>query len=141
MCTWPGILWNKRMDYRCAVVKAITSSTDFQIERLQSIGYDEKNLNFSLPVLILVDNFPENDVRQLTERIMKRETKCVVLTTFPIEKSATNLSFEITPLRKLDENETRLVKDILINITSDAERRKEAEQVLEREKRFIWFAA
>lgn len=133
------ILWNKRMDYRCAVVKAITSSTDFQIERLQSIGYDERNLNFSLPVLILVDNFPENDVRQLTERIMKRETKCVVLTTFPIEKSATNLSFEITPLRKLDENETRLVKDILINITSDAGRRKEAEQVLEREKRFIWF--
>lgn len=133
------ILWNKRMDYRCAVVKAITSSTDFQIERLQSIGYDERNLNFSLPVLILVDNFPENDVRQLTERIMKRETKCVVLITFPIEKSATNSSFGITPLRKLDENETRLVKDILINITSDAERRKEAEQVLEREKRFIWF--
>lgn len=133
------ILWNKRMDYRCAVVKAITSSTDFQIEKLQSIGYDERNLNFSLPVLVLVDNFPENDVRQLTERIMKRETKCVVLTTFPIEKSATNSSFEITPLRKLDENETRLVKDILINITSDAERRKEAEQVLEREKRFIWF--
>ncbi len=133
------ILWNKRMDYRCAVVKAITSSTDYQVEKLQSIVYDEKNLNFSLPVLILVDNFPESDVRQLTERIMKRETKCVILTTFPIAKSATNSSFEITPLRKLDEDETRLVKDILINITSDTERRREAEQVLEREKRFIWF--
>lgn len=133
------ILWNKRMEYRCAVVKAVTSLTDFQITELQNFGYDERNLNFSLPVLILVDNFPENDVRQLTERITKRETKCVVLTTFPIEKQATNSSFEITPLRKLDENETRLVKDILINITSDAERRKEAEQVLEREKRFIWF--
>ena len=133
------ILWNKRVDYRCAVVKAITSSTDYQVEKLQSILYDERNINFSLPVLLLVDNFPESDVRQLTERIMKRETKCVILTTFPIAKSATNFSLEITPLRKLDENETRLVKDILINITSDAERRREAEQVLEREKRFIWF--
>lgn len=133
------ILWNRRMHYRCAVVKAITSSTDYQIEKLQNISYDEKNLNFSLPVLILVDNFPESDIRQLTDRIIKRETRCVVLTTFPIAKAATNSTFEITPLRKLDENETRLVKDILINITKDVERRREAEQVLEREKRFIWF--
>lgn len=133
------ILWSKRTKYRCAVVKAITSSTDYQVEKLQSIVYDEENLNFSLPVLILVDNFPERDVRQLIERITKRETKCVILTTFPIAKSATNSSFEITPLRKLDEVETRLVKDILINITSDGQRRREAEQVLEREKRFIWF--
>lgn len=133
------ILWNIRKDYRCAVVKAITSSTDFQIDKLQRIGYDEKNFNYSLPVLVLVDNFPESDVRFLTEHIVKRQTKCVVLATLPIAKSATNTKFEITPLRKLDEMETSLVKNILINITSDNDRRREAEQVLEREKRFIWF--
>ena len=132
------ILWNKRRDYRCAVVKAITSSTDYQIEKLQCIGYDEKNVNYSLPVLVLVDNFPESDVRLLTEHIMKRQTKCVVLTTLPISMSTTNSKFEIT-LGKLDDMETDLVKNILINITSDTERRREAEQVLEREKRFIWF--
>ena len=133
------ILWNKRKDYRCAVVKAITSTTDFQIDKLQCIGYEEKNFNYSLPVLVLVDNFPESDVRFLTEHIVKRQTKCVVLATLPITKSATNTKFEITPLRKLDEMETSLVKNILINITSDNDRRREAEQVLEREKRFIWF--
>lgn len=133
------ILWNRRKDYRCAVVKAITSSTDYQIDKLQSIGYDDRNFNYSLPVLVLVDNFPERDVRLLTEHIMKRQTKCVVLATLPIAKSATNTKFEITPLRKLDELETSLVKNILINIMSDNERRREAEQVLEREKRFIWF--
>lgn len=133
------ILWNKRKDYRCAVVKAITSSTDYQIDNLQRIGYDEKNFNYSLPVLVLVDNFPESDVRHLTEHIMKRQTRCVLLSTLPIAKSATNTKFEITPLRKLDDMETSLVKNILINIMSDNERRREAEQVLEREKRFIWF--
>lgn len=132
------ILWNKRRDYRCAVVKAITSSTDFQIEELQSIAYDDKNVSFSLPVLVLVDNFPESDVCALTEHIMKRQTKCVVLTTLPISKSATNRKFEFT-LGKLDDLETNLVKNILINITNDSEKRREAEQVLEREKRFIWF--
>lgn len=132
------ILWSKRKDYRCAVVKAITSSTDYQIENLQCIGYDEKNINYSLPVLVLVDNFSESDVRLLTEHIIKRQTKCVLLTTLPISKSVTNSKFEIT-LGKLDEMETSLVKNILINITSDTERRREAEQVLERERRFIWF--
>lgn len=132
------ILWNKRTEYRCAVVKAITSSTDFQIEKLQSIGYDETNMNYSLPVLVLVDNFPERDVHLLTDHIIKRQTKCVVLTTLPISTSVTNSKFEIT-LGTLDEQETSLVKDILINITDDTEKRREAEQVLEREKRFIWF--
>ena len=49
------ILWSKRTEYRCAVVKAITCSTDYQIEKLQSIGYEERNMTFSLPVLVLVD--------------------------------------------------------------------------------------
>lgn len=133
------ILWKKRKDYRCAVVKAITTSTDYYIEKLQSIAYDEKNSSFSLPVLVLVDNFPESDARHLTERIVKRQTKCVVLSTFSITKSATISNFDVTPLRKLDETETSLVKNILINITSDTKRRREIEEVLEREKRFIWF--
>ena len=121
------------------MVKAITPSTDFQIDNFQRIAYDEKNSNYSLPVLVLVDNFPENDVRHLTDQIMKRRAKCVVLTTLPILKSETNTQFEITPLRKLNDTETSLVKDILINIMSDSQKRREAEEVLEREKRFIWF--
>ena len=134
------ILWNKRNDYRCAVVKAITPATDYQIDQFQGIIYDEKNINFSPPALVLVDNFPENETRRLTAEIRKRQTKCVILSTFPIGKLSTNFAdFEITSLRQLDKKELSLVKDILINITSDSERRRGAEEVLEREKRFIWF--
>lgn len=133
------VLWKRRKDYRCAVVKAITSSTDFFIEKLQSIGYEEKNSAHSLPVLVLVDSFPESDARHLTERLVKRKTKCVVLSTISIAKSAINPNFDITPLRKLDDTETTLVKNILITVTNDAKRRREVEEVLEREKRFIWF--
>lgn len=133
------ILWSKRLNYRCAIVKAITQSTAYQIEKLQSIGYDEKNMSYSLPVLLLVDNFPESDVRLLTEYIMKKQTRCVILTTLPISSLATHTKFEMT-LGKLDGVETTLVKDILINITNvDTQKRRGAEEVLEREKRFIWF--
>lgn len=133
------ILWNKRKHYRCAVVKAVTPATDYQIEQLQGILYDDKNINFSPPVLVLVDNVPENETKHLTEKIVKRQTKCVILSTLPIGKSKIKSDFDITPLRQLDEKEMRLVKDILINITSDSKRRRGAEEVLEREKRFIWF--
>ena len=133
------ILWKKRNDVRCAIVKAITPATDYQIERLQGILYDEKNLKFAPPVMVLVDNFPENETRRLTDKITKRKTKCVILSTFPIAKLSTISDFDVTPLRKLDEKEMHLVKDVLINITSDSERRREAEEVLEREQRFIWF--
>lgn len=133
------ILWKKRMEYRCAVVKAITTNTDYQIEQLQSIMYDEKNSEFAPPCLILVDNFPENETRRLTEKITKlRQTKCVILSTFPIGKLSATSDFDLT-LRQLDEKEMSLVKNILINITRDSKRRREAEEVLEREKRFIWF--
>ncbi len=135
-------LWSKRHDYRCAVVKAITPATDYQIEQLQGIIYDEKNTTFSPPVLVLVDNFPEKETRRLIEKIVKRQTKCVILITFPIGKLSINSDFDITPLRQLDEKEMTLVKDILINITANdmySERRRGAEVVLEREKRFIWF--
>ena len=133
------ILWNKRKHYRCAVVKAVTPATDYQIEQLQGILYDDKNINFSAPVLVLVDNVPEKETKHLTEKIVKRQTKCVILSTLPIGKSKIKSDFDITPLRQLDEKEMTLVKDILINITSDSKRRRGAEEVLEREKRFIWF--
>lgn len=58
---------------------------------------------------------------------MKREIKCVVFIIFFIEKLVINLSFEIIFFCKLDENEMRFVKDILINIMSDVGRRKEVE--------------
>ena len=133
------ILWNTRKDYRCAVVKAITPSTGHQIDGLQRIGYDKENSKHSLPVLVLVDNFPEKDVRLLTEQIRERQTKCVVLATQPIAKSATNTKFEIKPLGKLDKLERARVLDILAIMTRDMKKRKKVEQVLEREKKFIWF--
>ena len=133
------ILWNKRKEYRCAVVKAVTKSTDFQIDELQGIGYNEKPRNFSPPVLALLDNLSESDTRSLSERLIKRETKCVIIATYPIQTTGSTVQFEMDPLRKLDENEMSQVKSILINITKDSGRRKEAEEVLEREKRFIWF--
>lgn len=132
------ILWNKRKDYRCAVVKLITKATDFQIEEFQGIGYDETQKNYSPAVLVLVDNFPEVDTLDLSERLIARETKCVIIATYPVETTVTKIDM-IKPLRQLDENEMSLVKNILINITKDSGRRREAEEVLEREKRFIWF--
>lgn len=132
------ILWDKRKDYRCAVVKLITKATDFQIEEFQGIGYDETQKNYSPAVLVLVDNFPEVDTLGLSERLIERETKCVIIATYPVETTVTKIDM-IKPLKQLDENEMSLVKNILINITKDSGRRREAEEVLEREKRFIWF--
>ena len=133
------ILWNKRKNYRCAVIKAITKATDFQIQQLQSIGYYEEQQNSSPPVLVLVDNFPVLDNGLLSEQLTKRETKCVIIATYPVETTGTTTEFEIEPLRQLDDVEMGHVRNILINITRDSGRRREAEEVLEREKRFIWF--
>ena len=133
------ILWNKRKDYRCAVVKTVTKSTDFQIDQLQRIGYNEKQQIFSPPVLALLDNLSESDTRGLSERLITRETKCVIIATYPIQTTGSTVEFEMKPLRQLDENEMSHVRNILINITRDSGRRREAEEVLEREKRFIWF--
>ena len=133
------ILWKKRKVFRCAVVKAITASTEFQIRELQSKGYEKMKSNYAPPALVLIDNFPQIDTQRLSKGLTSMETKCVILSTVPIEKSGTDLYFDITPLKQLDETETQLVKNILINITKDTEKRKKGEEVLEREKRFIWF--
>ena len=133
------VLWEKRKEYRCAIVKALTNSTDFQIEQFQSIVYDEKNMNHAPPVLVLADNFSESELTRLSDNLRKRQTKCVILSTFPVSKSSEDMEFNINTLRQLDENERSQVKNILITITKDEGRRKGAEVVLEREKRFIWF--
>ena len=133
------VLWEKRKDHRCAVVKALTTSTDFQIEEFQTIAYNENNMNHAPPVLVLVDNFSESELNRLSDNLRKRQTKCVILSTFPVSKSSQDMGFDITTLRELDENERSQVKNILITITKDEGRRKGAEVVLEREKRFIWF--
>ena len=77
------VLWNKRDTYRCAVVKAISETTDHQIEELQTFGYETCH-DLILPVLILVDNFPEHQVHSLREKLSRRNTKCVLLNTIPI---------------------------------------------------------
>ena len=132
------ILWNKRKDFRCAVVKSISKkTTDFQIAQLQAIGYDESE-NISPPVLVLIDNFPEVDTQGLSERLIERGKKCVIIATYPVGKTGANITLDSKPLGQLDETEMILVKNILINVTKDSGRRREAEEVLEREKRFIW---
>ena len=135
------ILWEKRKDHRCAVVKALTNSTDFQIEEFQTIAYTDKNINHAPPVLLLADNFPESELARLSDNLRKRQTKCVILSTFPvsISKSNADRELDISTLSKLDEDERSKVKGCLATITKDEERRKGAEVVLEREKRFIWF--
>ena len=133
------ILWNKRKAYRCAVVKAVTKATDFQIDQLQRQGYNEEQQNVSPPVLALLDNLSESDTRDLSEELKTRKTKCVILATYPIQTIGSTVDFEMKPLRQLDDNEMSHVRNILSNITTDDERQREAEEVLEREKRFIWF--
>ena len=133
------ILWNKRHAYRCAVVKAITLETDFQIQNLQNFLYDA-DMSYTPPVLILVDNFPDQDVRQLLDKISERKIKCVILNTVPISKSVPQgIEDPILELRQLDATEIQKVKQVLVNVTSKNEQlRSEAEKVLLRERRFIW---
>ena len=137
------ILWNRREQYRCAVVRALTPSTDYQVEELMSVLHDEHSIAYATPVLILVDNFLEAETNVFIDKLVKRQTKprCVILTTSPVSKSNTNTQFNrIPPLRQLDEKELHLVKEVLINVTqSDLPRRRGVEKVLEREKRFLWF--
>ena len=135
------ILWNKRDRYRCAVVKAITKETDFQVEQLHSVRYDDKSIEYALPVLLLVDNLLEPAMNNLIDRLIKRDakSKCVVVTTVPISvKSVGDCLLSIAPLRQLDEDELYRVNEIVINATQNPDKRKGAEAVLERERRFIW---
>lgn len=136
------ILWNKREQYRCAVVKALTPSTDYQVEQLMSVLHDVHSIGYASPVLILVDNFLEAEINIFIDKLVKRESKpkCVVLTSSPISKSNTDTTFNrIPPLRQLDKKELKLVKEVLINATQSDRKRRDVEKVLEREKRFIWF--
>ena len=133
------ILWNKRVFYRCAIVKAITENTDHQIQELQRFGYETSQAIIP-PVLILVDNFPEHLVQNLREKLFRRNTKCVLLNTIPIaiqleKKSRDNC----LKLGKLDPEEIQRVQKILANVEDKNEREKDAAvEKIKREKRFIW---
>ena len=61
-----------------------------------------------------------------------------MIATYPVGKTGADTTSDSKPLGQLDEDEMILVKDILINVTNDKGRRREAEEVLERERRFIW---
>ena len=132
------ILWSKRKEYRCAVIKSISkTTTDFQISKFQAFGYDESQ-SISPPALILSDNFPEIDTQGLSERLQERGTKCVLIATYPVGRTDADSTSDNKPLGQLDEHEMTLVRKIVIDVTMDKKRRREAEEVLERERRFIW---
>lgn len=133
------ILWEKKSSYRCAVVKAITQETAFQIEVLQTTFF-ENDLSLAPPVLILVDNAAEQEFDQLQDKISGKNVKCVLLNTVPIAKSSETTDTACNlELRQLDKTEIEKVKQLLQNATSEDEKRREAaENVLDREKRFIW---
>ncbi|XP_028399331.1 sterile alpha motif domain-containing protein 9-like [Dendronephthya gigantea] len=131
------ILWKKKEEYRCAVVKKISEKTEYQISQLQKFLYETLDTNPAHipPVLILVDNFPEKQVHHLSDLLSKNKTKCVLLTTTPLDKSTGNQANDFT-LGKLDNTEIDRVRGVLS--TLESERAKEAVKVLDRERRFVW---
>ena len=132
------ILWDKRDTYRCSVVKTISSNTHYQIDELQKFLY-ETSPSFIPPVLVLVDNFPEQQVRHLLDKMTERKTKCVLLNTIPMAKLAKGNYEDVAELGQLDDTEIERVKRVLVDVKNKDDRRREkAAQVLERERRFIW---
>lgn len=132
------ILWNKKNTYRCAVVKTISSNTDYQIDELQRFSY-ETSPSFIPPVLVLVDNFPEQQVNHLVDKMSERKTKCVLLQTIPIARLTEVTDDDVAVLGQLDNTEIERVKRVLVEVDGkDNGRREAAAKVLEREKRFIW---
>ena len=133
------MLWDKRVVYRCAVVKAITENTDHQIQELQRFGY-ETGQGLIPPVLILADNFPEHQVHNLRDKLSGRNAKCVLLSTIPIAIKLERKSHDdCLKLGKLDEEEIRRVNKILANVKDKNDQEKDAAvQKIKREKRFIW---
>ena len=132
------ILWEKKSTYRCAVVKTINGNTDYQIDELQKFLY-ETSPSFIPPVLVLVDNFPEQQVRRLVDRMSERKTKCVLLNTVPIANWVDGADDDVAELGQLDGTEIDRVKQVLLDVSGKDEKQREAAaKVLEREKRFIW---
>ena len=133
------ILWEKKNTYRCAVVKAINGNTDYQIDKFQRFLY-ETSPSFIPPVLILVDNFPEQQIRRLVDKMSERKTKCVLLNTVPIANWVDGADDDVAKrLGQLDDTEIDRVKQVLLDVGGKDEKQREAAaKVLEREKRFIW---
>ena len=134
------ILWNKRRDYRCAIVKTITESTDHQIQELQRFGYETGQWPIIPPVLILVDNSPEQQVQNLRDKLSGRNAKCVLLNTIPTAKVLEKkIQDNCLKLGKLDREEIQRVQKILTNVEDKNEQEKDAAvEKIKREKRFIW---
>ena len=131
------LLWKQKVKYRCAVLKKITEKTDYQINQLQKFLYETSETSplHIPPVFILVDNLPEQQVHHLSDTLSRSKTRCLLLCTVPLDKSAYDIEDDFT-LGKLDNNELDKVRGVLLTLNS--ERREEAAKVLEREKRFMW---
>lgn len=128
----------KRKDYTCAVVKRISEETEYQINQLQNFLYETTEtspLHIPPVSLIFVDNFPEQQVHHLSVRLSKKKTKCVLLSTIPLDKSTKNHADDFI-LGNLDEIETKKVAKILDDL--EEKQAEEAEKVLIREKHFLW---
>jgi hypothetical protein len=128
------ILWKKKENCRCAVVKKISEKTDYQISQLQTFLY-ETSPSLIPPVLILVDNLPEQQVHHLSDKLSKNKTRCILLSTVPLDKLTKDNADDFI-LGKLNNTETSRVRGVLSTLMS--ERREEAAKVLDRERRFVW---
>ncbi|XP_046857816.1 uncharacterized protein LOC124451237 [Xenia sp. Carnegie-2017] len=135
------ILWKKRDTYRCAVVKKITDATHYHITQLQKFLYETSDFDplHIPPVLVFVDNFSEQQVHRLSDKLMTSKTKCLILNTVPVGKQ-TNTEVDDFLLGKLDDTEKRLVLGVLNSLEStfQNERITKAAKVLDREGRFMW---
>ena len=131
------ILWKKKVKYRCAVVKKITEKTDYQISQLQKFLYETSETSplHIPPVFILVDNLPEQQVHHLSDKLSRSKTRCLLLCTVPLDKSAYEIEDDFT-LGKLDNTEADRVRGVLSTLKS--ERKNEAAKILDRERRFVW---
>jgi hypothetical protein len=132
------ILWKKKENYRCAVVKKISEKTDHQISQLQKFSYETSETSPLLipPVLILVDNLPEQQVHHLSDTLSRSKTRCILLSTVPLDKSTKDNADDFI-LGKLNNTEISRVRGVVSTLTS--ERKQQAAKVLDCEKRFLWF--
>jgi hypothetical protein len=134
------VLWDKRLLYRCAVVKSISDNTYHQIQELQSFGYETIDRGVVPPVLILVDNESKHDFNNLRDKLSEKNTKCVLLKTIPIAiTQEKKIDDDCLKLGTLDEEEIQRVKKTLANMEDiDDQEKNAAVEKVKQEKRFIW---
>uniref|UniRef100_A0A8D0GI42 SAM domain-containing protein n=1 Tax=Sphenodon punctatus TaxID=8508 RepID=A0A8D0GI42_SPHPU len=64
------VLWKRRKDLRCAVVKCSNSVTTVCQHAIRFREYEEKDVKNSLPVLLLVEDFDEDYLEELNHSLM-----------------------------------------------------------------------